>query len=329
MPALLKVLIPLNLSTRGWAVHSLQNSMAYKKTSGFTLVELLVVMTIMVVFASLTAAFYPSLKADNAISRVSTMVQSNFVAARQRAKRDRVPTGIRMQLDADGRCTQLLLVQKPEELNVNTLGNITAAGGGVLTFVNDLRQDGYEDLIFPYDCVVNNSSGESLAVTGINQGLNPGDKKQAFYEQNFSIPNFNQLPFSDYRVIRMPRTIPGENKVDIPDEYEISLSKYGSIASGKESFARSNLPISTLAVSTFDIIFDPTGTVSCPGLSGDAVLWLHKFTNEPTDFSNDALICIRKINGKIGAFPVDRLNASNPADFSPFGFTKDPRNEGL
>ena len=311
-------------------MHSLQNSMVYKKTSGFTLVELLVVMTIMVVFASLTAAFYPSLKADNAISRVSTMVQSNFVAARQRAKRDRVPTGIRMQLDADGRCTQLLLVQKPEELNVNTLGSITAAAGGVLTFVNDLRQDGYEDLIFPYDCVVNNSSGESLAVKGINQGLNPADKKQAFYESNFSVPNFNQLPFSDYRVIRMPRTIPGENKVDIPDEYEISLSKFGSIVAGKESFSRSNLPISTTVVGgVFDIIFDPTGTVSSSGLSGDAVLWLHKFTNEPTDFSNDALICIRKINGKVGSFPVDRLNNSNPTDFSPFGFTKDPRNEGL
>ena len=307
-------------------MYSLQNSMDYKKTSGFTLVELLVVMTIMVVFASLTAAFYPSLKADNAISRVSTMVQSNFVAARQRAKRDRVPTGIRMQLDADGRCTQLLLVQKPEELNVNTLGDITAAAGGVLTFAEPLTQTGFEDLVFPYDCVVNNSSGESLIIF---PGINSGNNKQAFYDPAFSVPNFNRLPFSDYRIIRMPRTIPGENKVDIPDEYEISLSKYGSIAAGKESYARSNLPISTLGVSTFDIIFDPTGTLSSPGLSGDAVLWLHKFTNDPTDFSNDALICIRKINGKVASFPVDRLNASNPADSSPFGFAKDPRNEGL
>jgi len=303
-------------------VHSLQNSMAYKKISGFTLVELLVVMTIMVVFASLTAAFYPSLKADNAISRVSTMVQSNFVAARQRAKRDRVPTGIRMQLDADGRCTQLLLVQKPEELNVYTLGNITAVTGTSLTFATSLAGGGFEDLIFPYDCVVNNSSGESLIISGISGNI-------ANYLPSFSVPNFNQLPFSDYRVIRMPRTIPGENKVDIPDEYEISLSKYGSIAAGKESFARSNLPISTLGGSVFDIIFDPTGTLSSPGLSGDAVLWLHKFTNDPTDFSNDALICIRKINGKVGSFPVDRLNGSNPADSSPFGFAKDPRNEGL
>lgn len=303
-------------------MQNLPNSMVFKKTSGFTLVELLVVMTIMVVFASLTAAFYPSLKADNAVSRVSTMVQSNFIAARQRAKRDRVPTGIRMQLDADGRCTQLLLVQKPEELNVNTLGNITAASGGLLTFTKTLTQAGFEDLIFPYDCVVNNNSGESLIISGIS-GNN------ANYLPSFSVPNFNQMPFSDYRVIRMPRTIPGENKVDIPDEYEISLSKYGSIVSGKESFARSNLPISTLGNNTFDIIFDPTGTLSSPGLSGDAVLWLHKFTNDPTDFSSDALICIRKINGKIGSFAVDRLNTSNPSDSSPFGFTKDPRNEGL
>jgi prepilin-type N-terminal cleavage/methylation domain-containing protein len=310
--------------------------MANKKTSGFTLVELLVVMTIMVVFASLTAAFYPSLKADNAISRVSTMVQSNFVAARQRAKRDRVPTGIRLQLDADGRCTQLLLVQKPEELNVNTLHYITTAAGGILEFKKKdqpadliptvpllLTQAGFEDLIFPYDCVVNNSSGESLRILGISGNT-------ASYDATFSVPNFNFFPFSDYRVIRMPRTIPGENAVDITDEYEISLSKYGSIAAGKEAFARSNLPISTtVGGGVFDIIFDPSGTLSSPGLSGDAVLWLHKFSNDPTDFSNDALICIRKINGKIGAFPVDRLNSSNPADSSSFGFTKDPRNEGL
>jgi prepilin-type N-terminal cleavage/methylation domain-containing protein len=293
--------------------------MANKKTSGFTLVELLVVMTIMVVFASLTAAFYPSLKADNAISRVSTMVQSNFVAARQRAKRDRVPTGIRLQLDADGRCTQLLLVQKPEELNVNTLHYITTAAGGILEFKKKdqpadliptvpllLTQAGFEDLIFPYDCVVNNSSGESLRILGISGNT-------ASYDATFSVPNFNFFPFSD-----------------ITDEYEISLSKYGSIAAGKEAFARSNLPISTtVGGGVFDIIFDPSGTLSSPGLSGDAVLWLHKFSNDPTDFSNDALICIRKINGKIGAFPVDRLNSSNPADSSSFGFTKDPRNEGL
>jgi len=290
--------------------------------SGFTLVELLVVMTIMVVFGALAAAFYPSLKADNAVSRVSTLVQSNFLAARQRAKRDRVPTGIRMQLDADGRCSQMLLVQKPEDLNFNPLGNITNSANGALTFSFSLQQSDYEDLVFPYDCVVNNSTGESLLISSVKGNV-------ANYNSKFSVPNFNSLPFSDYRVIRMPRTIPGENKIDIPDEYEISLSRYGFITTGKESFARSNLPISTLGGGTYDIIFDPTGTVSSPGLSGDAVLWLHKFTNPPTDFSSDALICIRKINGKVAAFPVDRINLSQPEDSSPFGFTKDPRNEGL
>lgn len=295
---------------------------------GFTLVELLVAMSVIIIFASLTAAFYPGLKADNAVSRVSVVVQSNFVAARQRAKRDRVPTGIRLQFDADNRCTQLLIVQKPDDLNYNTLGAITGTNGSLMTFQQPLVQAGFEDYIFPYDLIVNNNTGESFVAKTVPP--NPGNQVQV--DLTFSTPSFNYYPFIDYRVIRLPRTIPGESKVDIPDEYELSLVRSEDVKNDPVKYPlwdkpRSNLPIAVNGA--FDILFDPNGSVSSLGQKGDVVLWLHKFTNQPNDFSNDALICIRKVTGKVGSFSVDPVNKSNPNDVSPFGLTKDPRNEGL
>lgn len=304
----------------------LGNNCRRKNHKGFTLVELLVAMSVIIIFASLTAAFYPGLKADNAISRVSVAVQSNFVGARQRAKRDRVPTGIRLQFDADNRCTQLIIVQKPDDLNYNTLGAITAVNAGLITFQQQLVQAGYEDYIFPNDLIVNNNTGESfVAKTIVN--------KQVQVDLTFSNPSFNYFPFIDFRVIRLPRTIPGENKVDIPDEYEISLARSEDVRNNLGNNypgwdkPRSNLPLAING--SYDILFDPNGSVSSLGQKGDVVLWLHKFTNQPNDFSNDALICIRKITGKVGTFSVDPVNKSNPNDDSPFGLTKDPRNEGL
>jgi type II secretory pathway pseudopilin PulG len=74
-----------------------------------TLVELLVVMAIIVIFTAMTAAFYPANQADRELSRFSNTVQSALLSARNRAKADRLPTGIRFyDSDANGKCCQCL-----------------------------------------------------------------------------------------------------------------------------------------------------------------------------------------------------------------------------
>ena len=74
-----------------------------RKRTAMTLVELLVVMAIIVIFTAMTAAFYPANQADRELSRFSNTVQSALLSARNRAKAERLPTGLRFYADTNVR----------------------------------------------------------------------------------------------------------------------------------------------------------------------------------------------------------------------------------
>ena len=90
---------------------------------GLTLVELLIVMAIVVMFAALVAAFYPSASSSNQISKYATTIQSALLSARNRAKTDRLPTGLRfytgpltsatLNLNDNNPALQVVTIQKP------------------------------------------------------------------------------------------------------------------------------------------------------------------------------------------------------------------------
>ena len=84
-----------------------------------TLVELMVAMAIIVMFSALTVAFYPSVASDNEISRISNQIQGMFVGARQAARREIVPGGIRFipsTVAGSSSFDKLILIQKPGDL---------------------------------------------------------------------------------------------------------------------------------------------------------------------------------------------------------------------
>ncbi|MCY2942584.1 MAG: prepilin-type N-terminal cleavage/methylation domain-containing protein [Planctomycetota bacterium] len=97
---------------------------------GFTLVELLVVMSIMIIFGAMTVAFYPSVSSDNELSRIANQVQGMIVGARQTARRELVATGIRFLPSTNPNvCEQLLLIQKPADIYGYTFGPIKYQAG--------------------------------------------------------------------------------------------------------------------------------------------------------------------------------------------------------
>src|SRR5205807_3440001 len=69
--------------------------------AAFTLIELLVVMAIIVVLAVLGAVMLPSLFADYGQVRSVDQLTQWLLSARQRAKRDGLPTGLRLLLPTD------------------------------------------------------------------------------------------------------------------------------------------------------------------------------------------------------------------------------------
>src|SRR5437764_15090378 len=63
---------------------------------GFTLVELLVVLALILVLTALAIAFVPRMNERAKVPRAASQLQMWLLIARQWAKRDNVPTGIRL-----------------------------------------------------------------------------------------------------------------------------------------------------------------------------------------------------------------------------------------
>lgn len=68
----------------------------HSERRGFTLVELLVVMTLMLVLAGLALLVIPSINTSQQATQAAGQLQQWFEAAKQRAARDRAPRGIRL-----------------------------------------------------------------------------------------------------------------------------------------------------------------------------------------------------------------------------------------
>jgi len=83
---------------------------------GFTLVEMLVVLALMLVLAALAVAFVPRMNERAKTPRGASQLQMWLLIARQWAKRDNVPTGIRLQA---GR-----LYPNPATANANLLSDL-------------------------------------------------------------------------------------------------------------------------------------------------------------------------------------------------------------
>jgi prepilin-type N-terminal cleavage/methylation domain-containing protein len=108
-----------------------------RKRTAMTLVELLVVMAIIVIFTAMTAAFYPANQADRELSRFSNTVQSALLSARNRAKAERLPTGLRFYADTNVRTKvgSVVLIQKPAPLDAYAVGVASNPGSLSVTIV--------------------------------------------------------------------------------------------------------------------------------------------------------------------------------------------------
>src|SRR5436305_13633665 len=84
---------------------------------GMTLVELLVVMVIMLILATIVVAFAPGFQDAQKVGRGADSLQGWLLMARQWAKKDRVPTGLRFLVN-NGVATDLMYTQQPPNFTV-------------------------------------------------------------------------------------------------------------------------------------------------------------------------------------------------------------------
>ena len=286
---------------------------------GMTLVELLVVMSIMVTFAAMTAAFYPSISSDTQIAQASNKIQNLLVGARQKARRDNNVTGVRFfpDLNNSSAANQMMLVQKPVDLTGSSLGaNIVYSPPNIVSFLDNANNPYFvwgfatgEDLVMANDILLDPLTNNSTKIT-----LKGASNNQMLINSGFCTPTFS-TPLN-YKIIRQARIVPGEEAIPMPEGYEILL--------GANFFGPKVNP----SDSSIDVCFEKTGAVYQIDFAANVYIWVHK-TGSIKYSEDDAIIGIQRNNGKVAVFPVGLVDFGNSNLHDPFKFARNPTNEGL
>ena len=302
--------------------------------SGFTLIELLVVMGIIVVIAALGAAFYPNISEGVKVANGADKLQGWLLMAKQRAKRDGRPTGIRFLFPpstdpAANLCTTCQFVQQPDDYAQGRCSGVTPpltlnfTGVNFQTQYGDMTATGADQFdVLPGDFIELYGIGP---VHRIDKGITATTLPLVASTTSIAslvIPTASSTAGPNYRVIRQPRPIPGEPLLEFPTS--VGIDRNGAPGSG--------LPLSNIpsrqppAIGTYEIIFSPSGSVVGDGtVTGTVFLWVRDITVPMNTIADGrpSLICIQATSGFIASHPVDLVSGN------PYSYALDERSSGL
>jgi Tfp pilus assembly protein FimT len=328
------------------------------------LIELLVVVALILLLAVLAVVFYPDISTSERATRGASNIQGWLLIAKQRAKRDGLPTGLRFLTYTTSAgstfCNEIVYIQQPPDFAVGRCTAVTTLGSGALqatlnTNVQgsqytaagtenefdvqngdylELYGGGYIRQIFS----ISTSSSTTTLTTLTNSAAYPGASTSP------SVPTTAATsPGPNYRIVRQPRELPGEPTLTLPYNVGIDLTTPGSNVggvSGATVAAWSNPPVRTSLnpTSTYsyrEVVFSPAGAVIGSGnqqpYDGQIYLWVRdltvaNITSDPQQ-GDPTIIAVQTRSGLIGAYPVAPINTTYNND--PFYLTKVARSSGL
>jgi type II secretory pathway pseudopilin PulG len=283
--------------------------------ASFTLIELMVAITIIIILAGLALALLPTANDHQKATQGASMLQGWLLIAKQRALRDQVPRGLRLVIDPSNPTivTQCQYIEQPDPMSGGQA--LTNPAANAVTFTGVDLTGGF---VNPGDYLV--QPGDFFE-TPINSGLPLHQITAVTGPQALTVlanPS-NPLPAptlpsgnSSYQVVRAPRVATGDPTLNLPKDIAIDLGAGRSI-------------ITSDARGFYDIVFSPQGPVIGRGLTnGRIILWVRDVSQDGL-MGDQTLITVYSRTGLIAACPANPANGYA----TPYTYTQDGRSSGI
>jgi hypothetical protein len=275
---------------------------------------LLVVIGIICVLATIGYMTLPSLAGDYNRTRSIDALSEWLLTAKMRAKRDGLPTGVRLTGWNSGNncCNEVAYIQQPDALTGGTWANssCTSIANGTATFAGTdfwgpgLSPGDPNDYVQQGDYLEIFGSGSVHQITGATNLIT---LTLANTSVNLSVATGN------FRILRAPRVLVGEEVKQLPANLGINVGTPPSV----------NIPTRTVnGVNYWEILFAPSGTVIGQGTGAGKIVLYVQDNNQVQNPGQPTLIVIDVRSGFIGAFPV-----APGAD--PYAYTESGTSGGL
>lgn len=298
--------------------------MLTQKRRGFTLIEICVVITLMLFLATLCLYGLPKIfKSERLAAAGADQLMNIMHKAKQRALRNKVPTGVRLQLDANKMVTQLVMIEQTNGYYqgvIDTVGNVAH----YQPFIPS--NDPAADLKIPFrgldlaqyvqigDYLCQETSINRRMITGIQTNY---DKNRKVWEAWLTLtsPLISDCPgTTQYSVERMARPIVGEETVLLPHNIAVDCNtniryqNYLTFADASQTFV--------------DIIFEPSGKVMGTGDQRGTFFWVRDITLDDRWKGEPVIVTLKYQTGFLKACPVD------PSGATPYTFAQDDKVNG-
>jgi type II secretory pathway pseudopilin PulG len=320
----------------------------------FTLIELIVVISIIIVIAALGAAFAPRVTDSQNLTRSVDQLEQWLLTAKMRAKRDGLATGIRFIEDPNnpgirfiedpnnpGMYSQFQYIQQPERLSGGSVVFATTPPAGAmpwpaapvyLTGGACLQATGNQVQFANVDFTAGNltvdqylvQQGDYLELLGGGiyyiSAVVPPNKLAlggSIYDNALSFnPTGAQAgATTNYRILRQPRILNGEDPLQLPNNYAVDLAMSANVPRRPLYGAPNG--------GYYEILFSPSGAVVGQGTtSGKILLYVHDYTQTPVDPGKSGVVAVQTRTGYIGAY-----NAGPPT--APYIYAEEGRSSGL
>jgi len=321
----------------------------------FTLVELIVVITLIALLAGLGVLIFPQLQDNQRVASGTDQVQGTLFLAKQWALRDQLPRGVRLvpTPDPDGltRVHSLQLIEQPDyfvpansflagvsnpppgslNLNLGIFSGVDFFGGNGPSNPSlwPVQPGDYLDLMG------NNKPDALYKILSVNVSINlttptvsdnltllsPLPANLLANPPASPVAFFqNALP---YRIQRGPRVMVGQQPVNLPDSIAVdSPLTTGHPPAQFGGQSQWSLVTPDSQTGQVDILFAPSGKViRDAGTGGKVVLWIYD-TSDPNGGAQ-SLVAVYTRTGIVASQPA-ALNTNNP-----WVFVTDGRSSGM